>query len=362
MTVTPSESSPLPRTLRGRLRVVAARLDDARALERLDGHLAASVQLGARERLGDGLDVDDDVLVLARAHTTRDALELGETPVHGRLTTLETGASAATAARLLPAHTEAAGTALAGAVATTLARLLLARALEGERLCSRRRSSSAEADTARTADLRVAARGAARRTGAPTKPLARDAERETRFCGREETREWRWGQRWGQRGAREGAGESWLAPRGGFRITCPGVARRTDAGRDGRRGGSTRARAGAREWSSRDITTTRSETGRGPVAGRGGLGAPPPSRAMGIRQRRRPKPFSAANRGGAESTGSARWGAREATYAPAQRWRKRRWTPSRWTPLCLWCLELGQHVRCATPWATRRRRAIPSPR
>ena len=135
----------------------------------------------------------------------------------------------------------------------------------------------------------------------------------------------------------------------GFRITCPGVARRTDAGRDGRRGGSTRARTGAREWSPRDITTTRSETGRGSVAGRGGLGAPPPSRAMGVRQRRRPKPFSAANRGGAESTGSARWGAREATYAPAQRWRKRRWTPSRWTPLCLWCLELGQHVRCATP-------------
>ena len=131
------------------------------------------------------------------------------------------------------------------------------------------------------ADLRVAARGAARRTGAPTKPLARDAERETRFCGREETREWRWGQRWGQRGAREGAGERGSLRAEGFRITCPGVARRTDAG-EGWPAAGRRARGPARASGPRDITTTRSETGRGSVAGRGGLGAPPPSRAMGV--------------------------------------------------------------------------------
>lgn len=158
------------------------------------------------------------------------------------------------------------------------------------------------------------------------------------------------GSAWRSRGRKGGAGASGSAPRGGVQDN---VSQRRAA--DGRGEGwparrvDARARADAREEGSRDVATARSGTGRGPVAGRGGLGAPPPSRAMGVRQRRRPKPFSAANRGGAESTGSARWGAREATYAPAQRWRKRRWTPSRWTPLCLWCLELGQHVRCATP-------------
>ena len=108
----------------------AGGFDHARGLQGLDGDVRAGVQLGRRERRRDVVDVNDDELVHARAHATRDALQLGEAAVHRGLATLEPGARASAGARLLAAHAVATRAALARAVAATLARLLLARALQ----------------------------------------------------------------------------------------------------------------------------------------------------------------------------------------------------------------------------------------
>merc|ERR1719313_2617246 len=117
----------------GRHGDVARRADDLDDVVLLLGHLAGSqeareVHLGVRVAASELLELDEreDLVLVARAR--RAAHELGQPPVERRLAALEAGAHGPARARLLAAHAEAAGRALAGGDAAALAHLAFRRA------------------------------------------------------------------------------------------------------------------------------------------------------------------------------------------------------------------------------------------
>merc|ERR1719313_978832 len=112
----------------GRHGDVARRADDLDDVVLLLGHLAGSqeareVHLGVRRTSRELLELDEreDLVLVARAR--RAAHELRQPPVEGGLAALEARAHGPARARLLAAHAEAAGRALAGGDAAALAHL-----------------------------------------------------------------------------------------------------------------------------------------------------------------------------------------------------------------------------------------------